>query len=230
MKPSIDPYKVYKKATAFEQLAPAQFSHAKWKLNWNSTTFETLHFRYTLLVGRPPFETMSLKDTYTRIKTNQYVIPSRISKSAAKLIQKFLSNNPQNRPCLHTVCETDEFFVKGFVPSSLPSSCCMVPPRFTALHRSSSNSEQRGTIKPASNNINYVLTKLQLNDGNKNERSKWFEKETKSFSSSPTQGKIIIYSVTEVSSFSIILPRIRLWSFFLAVVVHGCSLADQAFL
>ena len=150
--------------------------------------------RYTLLVGRPPFETMSLKETYTRIKTNQYVIPSRISRSAAKLIQKFLSNNPQSRPCLHTVCETDEFFVKGFVPSSLPSSCCMVPPRFTALHRSSSTSEQKGTIKPTSDKINYVLTKLQLNDENTNDMSKWIDKETKSScSSSPTQGKVVGY-------------------------------------
>lgn len=147
---------------------------------------------YTLLVGRPPFETMSLKETYTRIKTNQYVIPSRISRSAAKLIQKFLSNNPQSRPCLHTVCETDEFFVKGFVPSSLPSSCCMVPPRFTALHRSSSTSEQKGTIKPTSDKINYVLTKLQLNDENTNDMSKWIDKETKSScSSSPTQDPTI---------------------------------------
>ena len=154
---------------------------------------QLLTLRYTLLVGRPPFETMSLKETYTRIKTNQYVIPSRISKSAAKLIQKFLSNNPQNRPCLHTVCETDEFFVKGFVPSSLPSSCCMVPPRFTALHRSSSISEQKGTIKPTSDKINYVLTKLQLSDGNTNDRSKWNDKETKSScSSSPTQGKVVL--------------------------------------
>ena len=131
---------------------------------------------------------MSLKETYTRIKTNQYVIPSRISKSAAKLIQKFLSNDPQSRPCLHTVCETDEFFVKGFVPSSLPSSCCAVPPRFTTLHRSS-NSEPKATVKPSSEKLNYVLTKLQLNDGNTNDRSKWIDKETKSScSSTPTQG------------------------------------------
>lgn len=151
-------------------------------------------YRYTLLVGRPPFETMSLKETYTRIKTNQYVIPSRISTPAAKLIQKFLSNNPQNRPCLHTVCETDEFFVKGFVPSSLPSSCCMVPPRFTALHRSSSNSEQNGATQPTSNKINYVFTKLQLKDEKTNDRTEWIEKETKSSSTSPTQGKLYIES------------------------------------
>ena len=30
---------------------------------------------YTLLVGKPPFETESLKETYKRIKTCEYVIP-----------------------------------------------------------------------------------------------------------------------------------------------------------
>lgn len=31
--------------------------------------------RYTLLVGKPPFETSCLKETYSRIKKNNYVIP-----------------------------------------------------------------------------------------------------------------------------------------------------------
>merc|ERR1712088_717777 len=30
---------------------------------------------YTLLVGKPPFETNSLKETYSRIKKNEYIIP-----------------------------------------------------------------------------------------------------------------------------------------------------------
>ena len=32
---------------------------------------------YTLLVGKPPFETQSLKDTYNRIKMNEYYVPSK---------------------------------------------------------------------------------------------------------------------------------------------------------
>ena len=152
--------------------------------------------RYTLLIGRPPFETTSLKETYTRIKTNQYVIPSRISKTAGKLIQKFLSSNPQSRPPLHSVCETDEFFVKGFIPSSLPSSCCVVPPRFTALHRSLANSQQKVTIKPSPNErINYVLTKLHLNEESTGRpyQTKWSDKDTESTISSPSQGLSHLY-------------------------------------
>lgn len=34
-----------------------------------------LCLRYTLLVGKPPFETSCLKETYNRIKKNNYTIP-----------------------------------------------------------------------------------------------------------------------------------------------------------
>ena len=33
---------------------------------------------YTLLVGKPPFETTSLKETYKRIKMCEYVIPGNL--------------------------------------------------------------------------------------------------------------------------------------------------------
>lgn len=137
------------------------------------------------MVGRPPFETMSLKETYARIKTNQYVIPSRVSKSAARLIQKFLSNNPLSRPCLETVCETDEFFVKGFVPSSLPPSCCMVPPRFTALPNESC--EKTGDVKTNHDKVDHILTKLHLSDNY--ERASSVEKEMRVTNSFQSQGK-----------------------------------------
>ena len=45
---------------------------------------------YTLLVGKPPFETQTLKDTYARIKKNEYHVPSRIGPLAKKLIVKLL--------------------------------------------------------------------------------------------------------------------------------------------
>ena len=45
---------------------------------------------YTLLVGKPPFETQTLKDTYARIKKNEYHVPSRVGPLAKKLIIKLL--------------------------------------------------------------------------------------------------------------------------------------------
>lgn len=53
--------------------------------------------RYTLLVGRPPFETQSLKDTYSKIKRNEYHIPSRIGPLARALITRMLQGDPCSR-------------------------------------------------------------------------------------------------------------------------------------
>ena len=53
--------------------------------------------RYTLLVGHPPFETQSLKDTYSKIKRNEYHIPSRIGPLARTLISRMLQADPLSR-------------------------------------------------------------------------------------------------------------------------------------
>ncbi len=69
--------------------------------------------RYTLLLGKPPFETSSLKDTYTRIRKNEYHIPpSRVSASARNLIQRLLQADPLLRPTMDQVL-ADEFFTTG---------------------------------------------------------------------------------------------------------------------
>uniref|UniRef100_A0A0K0D3E8 Protein kinase domain-containing protein n=1 Tax=Angiostrongylus cantonensis TaxID=6313 RepID=A0A0K0D3E8_ANGCA len=53
---------------------------------------------YTLLFGRPPFETKSLKETYSRIKMNQYRLPSTASQTVTHLIQNLLAPDPAKRP------------------------------------------------------------------------------------------------------------------------------------
>ena len=45
---------------------------------------------YTLLVGKPPFETQTLKDTYKRIRANEYHVPSKVGSLAKLLIRKLL--------------------------------------------------------------------------------------------------------------------------------------------
>lgn len=102
--------------------------------------------RYTLLVGRPPFETSCLKDTYMRIRNNEYAIPSKVSRPAAKLIQKFLSERPQDRPRLDTVIN-DEFFTRGFFPRTLPSICCVAPPKFASLRNRNISSARRKPLR-----------------------------------------------------------------------------------
>jgi polo-like kinase 1 len=88
---------------------------------------------YTLLLGKPPFETSCLKDTYTRIKKNEYHIPpAKMSPCAKRLIEKLLQADPTQRPTMEQVLH-DEFFTTGFLPAGLPTSCLTMAPRFDTL-------------------------------------------------------------------------------------------------
>ncbi|KAK3089007.1 hypothetical protein FSP39_000092 [Pinctada imbricata] len=84
---------------------------------------------YALLVGRPPFETSTLKETYVRITNNNYTLPQTMSASAQKFIQKCLNNEPDLRPTLDQLLQED-FFTAGFIPKSLSPSCCSTAPKF----------------------------------------------------------------------------------------------------
>lgn len=85
---------------------------------------------YTLLVGKPPFETSCLKETYMRIKKNEYTIPKHINPVAANLISKMLQSDPNTRPTIDELL-TDDFFTSGYIPVRLPPTCLTVPPRFS---------------------------------------------------------------------------------------------------
>ncbi|KAJ8246087.1 hypothetical protein GJAV_G00263510 [Gymnothorax javanicus] len=85
---------------------------------------------FTLLVGKPPFETSCLKETYIRIKKNDYAIPRHISPVASDLIKRMLHADPSLRPTISDLL-TDEFFTSGYIPLRLPTTCLTVPPRFS---------------------------------------------------------------------------------------------------
>ena len=82
-------------------------------------------------MGKPPFETQSLKDTYTRIKKNEYHyhIPSRIGPLARNLIQHLLQHEPVRRPSAGEILK-DDFMTMGLLPTRLPVSCLTMAPRF----------------------------------------------------------------------------------------------------
>ena len=86
--------------------------------------------RYAMLIGRPPFETSTLKETYVRITSNKYYLPSHISTSARNLIQRLLSPEPSQRPSLEKIL-ADEFFSAGYTPKTLSSSCCEWAPKYS---------------------------------------------------------------------------------------------------
>lgn len=84
---------------------------------------------YTLLVGRPPFESSTLKATYDRIKKAEFIMPSRVSASARRLINQMLQSTPDQRPSMQEILK-DPFFSAGFMPLALPTSCLTMAPRF----------------------------------------------------------------------------------------------------
>ena len=83
---------------------------------------------YTLLFGRPPFETSDVKKTYKRIKLNNYVFPEHVnvSQSAKDLISKILKTNPEERPSLEEIISHE--FLQGAVPNRMPVSTLACPP------------------------------------------------------------------------------------------------------
>ncbi|XP_046456835.1 serine/threonine-protein kinase PLK1-like [Daphnia pulex] len=86
---------------------------------------------YAMLVGQPPFETSTLAETYSRIAHNMYVIPQWVSRPARSLIRQLLAPDPAHRPTLDQVLKHD-FFTSGFMPVSLPPSCCSKAPTFAS--------------------------------------------------------------------------------------------------
>lgn len=60
---------------------------------------------YTLLVGRPPFETAGVKSTLTRVVMDDYRLPSYLSPEAKDLINCLLQKNPKDRIGLEQILE-----------------------------------------------------------------------------------------------------------------------------
>lgn len=87
---------------------------------------------YTLLVGQPPFETKSLKDTYSKIRKCDYRLPSNLRKTAAEMIIAMLQSNPEKRPTIGQLL-TFEFLATNYIPKSLPYSCLSTAPRAEQL-------------------------------------------------------------------------------------------------
>ncbi|XP_041359084.1 serine/threonine-protein kinase PLK1-like [Gigantopelta aegis] len=84
---------------------------------------------YALLVGKPPFETATLKETYYRITENAYTFPQCLSHSAKSLIRQCLNPEPSDRPNLEEIL-AHEFFTCGYLPRVLSPACCTSVPKF----------------------------------------------------------------------------------------------------
>lgn len=90
---------------------------------------------YTLIIGKPPFETSDVKKTYDRIRKNSYSFPDHvgISDEAKDLIQWILNNDPNNRPSLQNI--TEHKFLSYETPEQLHPSLLACPPSASMIKK-----------------------------------------------------------------------------------------------
>ncbi|CDO68443.1 hypothetical protein BN946_scf184704.g6 [Trametes cinnabarina] len=99
-------------------------------------TWSTGVILYTLVVGRPPFQTKDVKAIYKRIRDNEYEFPADrvVSRLVQELVQQILTPDPQQRPSLHDIVE-HPWFTTGTVPGYIPTSAHDAPPDFRHISR-----------------------------------------------------------------------------------------------
>ncbi|RKP25586.1 kinase-like domain-containing protein [Syncephalis pseudoplumigaleata] len=87
---------------------------------------------YTMLFGKPPFQTKDVKEIYKKIREISYQFPPDIAvcNEAKELISLLLSKNPLARPTLEEVLK-HPFIRKGPIPLRVPLSALYTAPTFT---------------------------------------------------------------------------------------------------
>ncbi|WVQ94034.1 hypothetical protein IAU59_001112 [Kwoniella sp. CBS 9459] len=94
---------------------------------------------YTLLIGKPPFQTKDVKAIYKRIRENRYEFPAekQISPSAQELIMSILNTDPEKRPTLEAIL-SHKWLLDGPFPAYIPASANDFCPDFSHLSLSKS--------------------------------------------------------------------------------------------
>ena len=122
---------------------------------------------YTLIIGKPPFETRDVKTTYKRIKTNAYSFPEQtiISEAAKNLIEQILVLDPSKRPSLDQIL-THDFFNQGTsIPKLLPTSTLACTPSLSYIKQFMPDATKDGIVnKPVT--TTKLIDKPTGNGGN----------------------------------------------------------------
>ena len=119
---------------------------------------------YTLIIGKPPFETDNVKETYKKIKLNKYSFPinSVISDYAKNLITDILVTDPSKRPTLDDILESDFFYMGISLPKTLNVSTLSVPPTLDYIKQYIPNIGENGIVNKVASNFkikkNFNLT------------------------------------------------------------------------
>eukprot|EP00826_Nyctotherus_ovalis_P020041 TRINITY_DN1625_c0_g3_i2.p1 TRINITY_DN1625_c0_g3~~TRINITY_DN1625_c0_g3_i2.p1 ORF type:complete len:635 (-),score=138.40 TRINITY_DN1625_c0_g3_i2:74-1978(-) len=106
---------------------------------------------YTMLVGRPPFESTNVKTTYKRIKANDYSVSEDcdLSPEAQSLIADILKTNPLHRPSLDAI-QKHPFMTRNTIPKCLPSSSLLSPLSIEFISRYMPKVERKDSSKTQS--------------------------------------------------------------------------------
>ena len=90
---------------------------------------------YTLIIGKPPFETNDVKTTYRKIRMNNFNFPESvsISEDAKDIIRKILVTDPSKRPNIDEILAHKWINNEGSVPRTLPQSTLACPPSQTYI-------------------------------------------------------------------------------------------------
>ena len=105
---------------------------------------------YTMLIGKPPFETSDVKTTYRRIRMNAYTFPDHVhvSESGKDMITKILTNDPAKRPSLDELLSHDFLNNEGSIPRLLPASTLACPPSATYVKQFMIRDDSSPRTKP----------------------------------------------------------------------------------
>ena len=103
---------------------------------------------YTLIIGKPPFETNNVKETYKRIKMGNYSFPENavISEPAKDLIQSILVLDPQKRPKLDEILKHDFFNIGVSIPKTMQQSTLACPPSLNYIRQYIPNTGPNGIV------------------------------------------------------------------------------------
>ncbi|OMJ71749.1 hypothetical protein SteCoe_29968 [Stentor coeruleus] len=119
---------------------------------------------YTMIIGKPPFETSDVKTTYRRIRMNAYSFPEnvQISPESKDLIERILITEPTARPSL-TEIEQHGFFAKNLIPKLMPTSTLAVPPTAVYMRQF----EKNPSLRPLSRGRDISVGKTQRSNSHK---------------------------------------------------------------
>ena len=161
---------------------------------------------YTLIIGKPPFETNNVKETYKRIKMGNYSFPENaiISEPAKDLIQSILVLDPHKRPKLDEILSHDFFTIGVSVPKTMPQSTLACPPSLSYIRQFIPNTGPNGIV---TNYVRKQKTSSEAQNGDFDLGHGHTQKENRPYTSSygtqDTKGVLLNNGSTNLSDVSV---------------------------